>query len=63
MRESHVLLDADFAIGTTDSRLFGVKAFVSVPALASQNGYIEHVAGAGHANLLGRSASSPHSSN
>lgn len=30
-----------------------LKEIQSVPALASQNGYIEHVAGAGHANLLG----------
>ena len=30
-----------------------LKEIQSVPAVASQNGYIEHVAGAGHANLLG----------
>ncbi|THD58640.1 alpha/beta hydrolase [Phenylobacterium sp.] len=36
-----------------------LKEIQSVPALASQNGYIEHVAGAGHANLLGRKFADP----
>lgn len=36
-----------------------LKEIQSVPALASQNGYIEHVAGAGHANLLGRRFADP----
>jgi len=36
-----------------------LKEIQSVPALASLNGYIEHVAGAGHANLLGRRFADP----
>jgi hypothetical protein len=36
-----------------------LKEIQSVPALASRNGYIEHVAGAGHANLLGRRFADP----
>lgn len=36
-----------------------LKDIQSVPALASQNGYIEHVARAGHANLLGRRFADP----
>ncbi len=36
-----------------------LKEIQSVPAVASQNGYIEHVAGAGHANLLGRRFADP----
>lgn len=36
-----------------------LKEIQSVPALASQSGYIEHVAGAGHANLLGRRFADP----
>jgi pimeloyl-ACP methyl ester carboxylesterase len=36
-----------------------LKEIQSVPALASQNGYIEHVPGAGHANLLGRRFADP----
>jgi pimeloyl-ACP methyl ester carboxylesterase len=36
-----------------------LKEIQSAPALASRNGYIEHVAGAGHANLLGRRFGDP----
>jgi len=36
-----------------------LKEIQSVPALASQNGYIEHVAQAGHANLLGQRFADP----
>jgi pimeloyl-ACP methyl ester carboxylesterase len=36
-----------------------LKEIQSVPAIASQNGYIEHVARAGHANLLGRRFADP----
>jgi pimeloyl-ACP methyl ester carboxylesterase len=36
-----------------ENTVTALKEMQSVPALASQNGYIEHVAGAGHANLLG----------
>jgi pimeloyl-ACP methyl ester carboxylesterase len=36
-----------------------LKEIQSVPALASLNGYIEHVANAGHANLLGRRFADP----
>lgn len=36
-----------------ENTVTALKEIQSVPALASQNGYIEHVAGAGHANLLG----------
>jgi pimeloyl-ACP methyl ester carboxylesterase len=36
-----------------ENTVTALKEIQSVPALASKNGYIEHVAGAGHANLLG----------
>lgn len=36
-----------------ENTVTALKEIQSVPALASRNGYIEHVAGAGHANLLG----------
>ena len=36
-----------------------LKEMQSVPAIASLNGYIEHVAGAGHASLLGRRFADP----
>ncbi|MDB5426195.1 MAG: alpha/beta hydrolase, partial [Phenylobacterium sp.] len=36
-----------------------LKAVQMLPALASRNGYIEHVAGAGHASLLGRRFADP----
>jgi pimeloyl-ACP methyl ester carboxylesterase len=36
-----------------ENTVTALKEIQSVPALASLNGYIEHVAGAGHANLLG----------
>jgi pimeloyl-ACP methyl ester carboxylesterase len=36
-----------------------LKAIQVIPALASRNGYVEHVAGAGHANLLGRRFADP----
>jgi pimeloyl-ACP methyl ester carboxylesterase len=36
-----------------------LKEVQMIPAVASQNGYIEHVAGAGHANLLGRRFADP----
>ena len=36
-----------------ENTVTALKEIQSVPAVASQNGYIEHVAGAGHANLLG----------
>lgn len=36
-----------------------LKKVQVLPALASANGYIEHVAGAGHANLLGRRFADP----
>ncbi|WP_372782563.1 alpha/beta fold hydrolase [Phenylobacterium sp.] len=36
-----------------------LKKVQVIAALASQNGYIEHVAGAGHANLLGRRFADP----
>nr|MEA2798068.1 hypothetical protein [Phenylobacterium sp.] len=36
-----------------------LKKVQVIPALASRNGYIEHVAGAGHANLLGRRFADP----
>ena len=36
-----------------------LKEIQAVPALASLNGYIEHVAGAGHASLLGRRFADP----
>jgi hypothetical protein len=36
-----------------------LKEVQMIPAVASQNGYIEHVAGAGHANLLGRRFANP----
>jgi len=36
-----------------------LKSVQSIPALASRSGYIEHVPGAGHANLLGRRFADP----
>lgn len=42
-----------------ENTVTALKEIQSVPALASQNGYIEHVAGAGHANLLGRRFADP----
>ncbi len=36
-----------------------LKAIQVLPALASANGYVEHVAGAGHASLLGRRFADP----
>ncbi|HEX2816636.1 MAG TPA: alpha/beta fold hydrolase [Phenylobacterium sp.] len=42
-----------------ENTVTALKEMQSVPALASQNGYIEHVAGAGHANLLGRRFADP----
>jgi pimeloyl-ACP methyl ester carboxylesterase len=36
-----------------ENTVTALKEIQSVPAVASQNGYIDHVAGAGHANLLG----------
>jgi hypothetical protein len=42
-----------------ENTITALKEMQSVPALASQNGYIEHVAGAGHANLLGRRFADP----
>jgi pimeloyl-ACP methyl ester carboxylesterase len=42
-----------------ENTVTALKEVQSVPALASQNGYIEHVAGAGHANLLGRRFADP----
>ncbi|HEX2801048.1 MAG TPA: alpha/beta fold hydrolase [Phenylobacterium sp.] len=36
-----------------------LKAIQVLPALASRNGYVEHVAGAGHASLLGRRFADP----
>ena len=36
-----------------ENTVTALKDMQSLPALASQNGYIEHVPGAGHANLLG----------
>jgi pimeloyl-ACP methyl ester carboxylesterase len=36
-----------------------LKAMQAAPALASRHGYIEHVAGAGHASLLGRRFADP----
>ena len=36
-----------------------LKEVQSAPAIASLNGYIEHVAGAGHASLLGRRFADP----
>ena len=48
------------AVITAGERTFtALKEIQAVPALASQNGYIEHVAGAGHANLLGRRFADP----
>lgn len=42
-----------------ENTVTALKEIQSVPALASLNGYIEHVAGAGHANLLGRRFADP----
>ena len=42
-----------------ENTVTALKDVQSVPALASRNGYIEHVAGAGHANLLGRRFADP----
>ncbi|MFI4965897.1 MAG: alpha/beta fold hydrolase [Caulobacterales bacterium] len=42
-----------------ENTVTALKEIQSAPALASQNGYIEHVAGAGHANLLGRRFADP----
>lgn len=42
-----------------ENTVTALKEVQSVPALASQNGYIEHVAGAGHASLLGRRFADP----
>jgi pimeloyl-ACP methyl ester carboxylesterase len=42
-----------------ENTVTALKDIQSVPALASTNGYIEHVAGAGHANLLGRRFADP----
>jgi pimeloyl-ACP methyl ester carboxylesterase len=42
-----------------ENTVTALKEIQSVPALASRNGYIEHVAGAGHANLLGRRFADP----
>jgi pimeloyl-ACP methyl ester carboxylesterase len=36
-----------------ENTVTALKEIQSVPAVASQNGYIDHVVGAGHANLLG----------
>ena len=36
-----------------------LKQVQMIPAVASRNGYIEHVAGAGHASLLGRRFADP----
>jgi pimeloyl-ACP methyl ester carboxylesterase len=48
------------AVITAGERTFtALKEIQAVPALASRNGYIEHVAGAGHANLLGRRFADP----
>ncbi len=43
----------------SENTVTALKDVQSVPALASQNGYIEHVIGAGHANLLGRRFADP----
>jgi pimeloyl-ACP methyl ester carboxylesterase len=37
----------------------GLKAIQAIPALGSRYGYVEHVAGAGHASLLGRRFADP----
>jgi pimeloyl-ACP methyl ester carboxylesterase len=42
-----------------ENTITALRDVQSVPALASLNGYIEHVAGAGHANLLGRRFADP----
>ncbi|WP_394760868.1 alpha/beta fold hydrolase [Phenylobacterium sp.] len=42
-----------------ENTITALKEIQSVPALASRNGYIEHVAGAGHASLLGRRFADP----
>jgi hypothetical protein len=42
-----------------ENTVTALKDIQSVPALASLNGYIEPVAGAGHANLLGRRFADP----
>ena len=42
-----------------ETTITALKEMQSVPALASQNGYIEHVPRAGHANLLGRRFADP----
>ncbi len=42
-----------------ENTVTALKEVQSVPALASLNGYIEHVPGAGHANLLGRRFADP----
>lgn len=42
-----------------ENTVTALKEMQSAPAIASQNGYIEHVAGAGHANLLGRRFADP----
>lgn len=48
------------AVITAGARtITALKEIQAVPALASQNGYIEHVAGAGHASLLGRRFADP----
>ena len=41
---------------TTQARL---KALQVVPAELSQHGYVEHVSGANHANLLGKAFADP----
>ena len=42
-----------------ESRAAWLKAIQVAPALASRRGYVEHVAGAGHASLLGRRFGDP----
>jgi pimeloyl-ACP methyl ester carboxylesterase len=42
-----------------ETTITALKEMQSVPALASQNGYIENVPRAGHANLLGRRFADP----
>jgi pimeloyl-ACP methyl ester carboxylesterase len=52
-RDFHPALPIAVVTAGAENTVTALKEIQSVPAVASQNGYIEHVAGAGHANLLG----------
>ncbi|RAK56975.1 alpha/beta fold hydrolase [Phenylobacterium deserti] len=59
--EAELPMDLPVAVVTAGAEKSAawLKAIQAVPALASRNGYVEHVAGAHHASLLGRRFADP----